>query len=95
MKTVKATEKDMSELYKIILKLKTPAETKNFFQDLCTISELNSMAERWKVVKMLEKNISYREISKETGSSTATVTRIAHWFYHGMGGYKLALKRSM
>jgi TrpR-related protein YerC/YecD len=51
------------------------------------------MAERFLVAKMVKKNISYRTISEKTGSSTATVTRVAHWLNHGMGGYGLVLDR--
>ncbi|MFH1713002.1 MAG: YerC/YecD family TrpR-related protein, partial [Candidatus Jacksonbacteria bacterium] len=64
-----------------------------FFRDLCTLSELKAMTERFQAVKMINKNIPYREISKKTGSSTATITRVAHWLHHGAGGYKLALDR--
>lgn len=40
---------------------------------------------------MVKNNVPYREISKKTGSSTATVTRVAYWLHHGMGGYDLVL----
>ena len=51
------------------------------------------MVERFKVVKMVNEGVPYRDISKKVGSSTATITRIAHWLHHGKGGYKLALER--
>ena len=89
----KTNNKDLEALYKVILKLDTIAECKKFFRDLCTVSELNSMTERFKVVKMLNEGVPYREISKKVGSSTATVTRVAHWLHHGKGGYKLMLER--
>ena len=85
--------KQIDEVYKAILSLKTIDECRAFFRDLCTLSEIGAMAERFQVAKMLNKNISYREISKKTGSSTATITRVAYWLNHGLGGYKLALKR--
>ena len=93
MKKVKVSNKDLELLYEAILKLKNVKECKQFFRDLCTISELTAMTERFAVVKMANKNISYRDISKKIGSSTATVTRVAHWLHHGMGGYKLVLGR--
>ena len=89
----KPNNKALKELYDAILKLETADECKKFLRDLCTISELSSMAERFEVVKMIDQKISYREISKKTGSSTATITRIAHWLHHGKGGYKLMLER--
>lgn len=93
MTTSKANNKDLKEVYEAVLKLETVDECKKFFRDLCTISELNSMAERFAVVKMVDQKIPYREICKKTGSSTATITRVAHWFHHGKGGYKLILER--
>lgn len=93
MRTEKLNNKALKELYEAILTLKTADECKKFFRDLCTISELNAMTERFQVVKMINKNIPYREICKKTGSSTATITRIAHWLHHGKGGYKLILER--
>ncbi|MFA4819019.1 MAG: YerC/YecD family TrpR-related protein [Patescibacteria group bacterium] len=84
---------EAEELYGAILKLKTAGECKRFFRDLCTLSEIEAMIDRFQVAKMVKNNIPYREISAKTGSSTATVTRVAHWLHHGMGGYKLALER--
>lgn len=73
--------------------LKTEEECKKFLRDLCTLSELKAMAERWQVAKQVQAGIPYREICKNTGSSTATITRVAHWLHHGMGGYQFMLQR--
>lgn len=89
----KPSSKALTEVYKAILKLKTVDECKKFFRDLCTLAELNSMAERFTVAKMVNQKIPYRQISKKTGSSTATITRVAQWLHHGKGGYKLILER--
>lgn len=85
--------KDLKELYEAILRLESADECKKFFRDLLTLSEINSMVERFKVVRMVSEGVSYREISKKTGSSTATITRVAHWLHHGKGGYKLVLEK--
>ena len=85
--------KEMRELFKAIASLKSETECKNFFRDLCTFTELTAMSERWQVAKQVKKGLSYRVICKKTGSSTATITRVAHWLHHGMGGYQLLLKR--
>lgn len=87
------TTKQADALFKAILSLKTIQECKIFFRDLCTLSEIEAMVERFQVAKMVNKNIPYREISKKTGSSTATVSRVAFWLHHGMGGYRLVLER--
>ena len=94
MTTAKNNNKALKEVYEAVLKLETVDECKKFFRDLCTMSELNSMAERFVVAKMVDQKIPYREISKKTGSSTATITRVAHWLHHGKGGYKLILERT-
>lgn len=93
MKQAKINNQDLKELYKAVLKLRSVNEYKKFFRDLCTLSEINAMVERFKVVKMVNKETPYREISKKVGSSTATITRVAHWLHHGKGGYKLVLER--
>jgi TrpR-related protein YerC/YecD len=85
--------KATKELFKAILKLKTPGEAAKFFRDLCTLEELAEMEKRWKAVQMINKGKSYRLVSEKTGLSTTTVTRVAHWLNHGEGGYRLVLKR--
>lgn len=87
------TTKQATKLFEAILSLKSAKECKAFFRDLCTLSEIKAMIKRFQVAKMVKNNVPYREISKKTGSSTATVTRVAHWLHHGMGGYNLVLDR--
>lgn len=89
------TQPVYDDLFKTVLKLKTVEECKKFFRDLCTIAELEAMAERWEVVRLLDQGVSYRNISNRTGASTATVTRVAHWLNHGTGGYPIALKQPL
>ena len=83
----------MRELFQALLTLETPAEVEAFFRDLCTLSELEAMAHRWQVARLLERGLPYLEIAERTGASTTTVTRVAHWLKHGEGGYRLALDR--
>jgi TrpR-related protein YerC/YecD len=84
----------MLELFQALLTLETPAEVEAFFRDLCTLSELEAMAHRWQVARLLERGLPYLEIAERTGASTTTVTRVAHWLKHGEGGYRLALDRA-
>jgi TrpR-related protein YerC/YecD len=86
--------KEMRELFDAIRSLETRAETEAFFRDLCTLSELEAMAHRWQVARLLEQGLPYLEIAERTGASTTTVTRVAHWLRHGEGGYRAALDRS-
>ena len=84
----------MKALFDAIQSLEGPSETESFFRDLCTLSELEAMAHRWEVARLLEQGLSYLEIAERTGASTTTVTRVAHWLRHGEGGYRLALDRT-
>ena len=77
----------------MILKLKNIRETKKFFRDLLTSEEIIEFGKRWQVAQMLNKNISYEKIEKETGLSSRTIARISKWLSRGMGGYKLMLKK--
>jgi TrpR-related protein YerC/YecD len=83
----------MEDLFEAIGRLEGPAEVEHFLRDLCTLSELEAMAHRWEVVKLLDQGLPYQEISRRTGASTTTVTRVAHWLRHGEGGYRAALDR--
>lgn len=80
-------------LFGAIIRLKTLEEAECFFRDLCTLEELGEMAKRWEAARMLQKNLTYREIAQKLNTSTTTVARIAQWLSHGEGGYQLMLKR--
>jgi TrpR-related protein YerC/YecD len=76
-----------------IVELDERDEAARFFRDLCTLGELHDLGQRWAVVRMLDQGLHYAEISRLTGASTATITRIASWLHHGEGGYRLMLDR--
>ena len=82
-------------LYAAVLSLKTGEECEAFFSDLCTPAELDALSGRWKVARLLDKGMPYREISGKTGISTATVTRVARCLTYGKdGGYRRLLDRA-
>jgi TrpR-related protein YerC/YecD len=85
--------KQTEALFKTILKLRTPREAEKFFRDILTLKEIDEISRRWQAVLLLDKGLPYREIAKQTGHSTTTVARIAHWLLHGEGGYSLMLQR--
>jgi len=62
-----------------------------FLCDLCTPSELEAMADRWRVVPLLRQGVPYRKIHQRTGVSVTTISRVARTLEHGTGGYALAL----
>ncbi len=85
--------KEVDELFEAILSLKTKEECYKFFGDACTIKEVLEIAQRLKAAKMLRKGINYSEITKETGMSTATISRVNRCLEYGDGGYSMILDR--
>jgi TrpR-related protein YerC/YecD len=84
----------LDELAGALLTLGTRDEATRFLRDLCTLGELEALAHRWQIVRLLEQGMPYLEIAARVHSSTATVTRVAQWLRHGAGGYALALARA-
>jgi TrpR-related protein YerC/YecD len=85
--------KETRDLLKTIVSLRTVDEAERFLRDLCTLSELEAMTHRWQAAQLVDRGMPYHEVSRRTGASTTTVTRVAHWLRHGEGGYRLMLDR--
>jgi TrpR-related protein YerC/YecD len=85
--------KKTDNLFKAILSLKTTREAELFFRDLCTVEEVKDMSERWEIVRLLEKDYTYRDIAEKLKVSTTTVSRVASWLNNGKGGYRLMLNK--
>lgn len=83
----------LKKFYKAILTLKTEEECNNFFEDVCTIKELQDISQRIDVADLLNQGGSYQEVSKKTGASTATICRVNKCLMYGCGGYKTVLER--
>ncbi len=79
-------------LMNAILGLKDIKTCKMFFEDVCTIKELQEMSQRLQVAKELKNGKNYQEISKLTGASTATISRVNKCLMYGNGGYGAVLK---
>ncbi len=80
-------------LFEAILSLQTPGECYAFFEDICTVAELKSLAQRLHVAVMLHRGSTYTEICDATGVSTATISRVNRSLEYGADGYKLVLSR--
>lgn len=80
-------------LYAALLSLKTEAECAAFLRDVATLGEIDALAERLEVARLLARGASYRGVSDETGVALQTVTRVAHWLHHGQGGYRTVIER--
>lgn len=88
------TKKEKSDaLYEAILTLKTEEEVYNFFQDLCTITELRAMEQRFEVALLLNRGLIYNDILDKTGASSATISRVNRSLSFGTGGYQIAFDR--
>ncbi len=80
-------------LFKTISELKTADECYAFFEDLCTIKEIQDMAQRFDTAILLDKGCSYQKIAEEVGISTATISRVNRCLSYGTGGYKEAINK--
>lgn len=84
---------DMEKLYEAILSLESIDECQKFFEDICTIKELQDISQRLQVARMLKEGRSYQEVSRETGASTATISRVNKCLVYGNGGYSAILSK--
>ena len=89
----KLKSKETNELFKALGLLENEKEYYDFFEDLCTVTELKSLSQRFHVAKLLSEGKTYVEVGELTGASTATISRISKCLMDGADGYNLILKR--
>lgn len=83
----------MDRLFQTILNLKTIDECYAYFEDLCTIKELNDMSQRLDAAVLLNDGLSYQKIMEQVAISTATIGRVSRCLNYGTGGYKTAIEK--
>jgi TrpR-related protein YerC/YecD len=93
MQLNKLRQKEVDQLFAAVLTLETIEECYQFFDDLCTVGEIKSLAQRLEVARMLRKGYTYNQIEADTGASTATISRVKRCLHYGTDGYALALDR--
>ncbi len=81
------------KLFDAILMLENEEECEKFFEDICTMKEIQDMSLRLTVAEELKKGKSYQDISKETGASTTTISRVSRCLVYGRGGYETMLSK--
>lgn len=81
------------ELYKAVLQLQTVEECYNFFVDLCTVSEMKAMEQRYEVAKLLNQGMIYNDILEQTGASSATISRVNRSLNYGTDTYRTIFNR--
>ena len=89
----KFKRQDIDELFEAILTLKDEEDCYRFFEDICTINEIHSIAQRLQVAKLLSEKKTYTEIESVTKASTATISRINKCLIYGADGYRRVLER--
>ena len=88
------TKKEKSDgLYRAILTLRNEEEVYDFFQDLCTVTELRAMEQRFEVAALLKQGMIYNDILARTGASSATISRVNRSLAFGHGGYQVFFDR--
>ncbi len=85
--------KEARTLYGVLACLTSPREIELFLRDLLTYEEIEEAVRRFQAAQMLDKKIPFRQISKKTKMSAATITRVNYWLHHGTGGYRCALRK--
>ena len=85
--------KMFDEFFEAVLKLKSKEDCRKFFEDVCTIKELQDITQRLEVARLLKEGNNYQNISKETGASTATISRVNKCLNYGSGGYDIVLEK--
>ncbi|UJA37642.1 YerC/YecD family TrpR-related protein [Bacillus velezensis] len=93
MQIDKLRGKELDQLFLSILSLKDLEECYRFFDDLCTINEIQSLAQRLEVARMLREGNTYHKIESETGASTATISRVKRCLNYWNDAYEWALDR--
>ena len=91
MGKIRHSQQDL--FFEAILSLRTPEECQIFFEDICTIKELQAMSQRFQVACLLDAGKNYLEVCEATGASSATISRVNKCLTYGEGGYKRALER--
>ena len=90
----KRIKKDRTdEMYEAILTLKNVEECKKFFDDLCTVTELQAMEQRFQVAMLLHQGLIYNDILEKTGASSATISRVNRSLQYGADGYAIVFDR--
>ena len=83
----------LDRLFEAILRRESVDECYNFFEDVCTINEVQDMAQRFDVALLLDEGRNYQSISKEVNVSTATISRVSRCLNYGSGGYRSAIEK--
>ena len=86
------TSSEYTDLFRVLAKLDTPEQIQSFLEDICTIKEIQDMAQRLLTAVRLSEGCSYQQIASEIGISTATISRVSRCLNYGSNGYQKAIE---
>ena len=89
----KLRSESVDRLFEVIASLQNKEDCYRFFEDVCTIKEIQDMAQRFDVALLLDEGVNYQQIAKEVGVSTATISRVSRCLNYGSGGYQEAIEK--
>ena len=89
----KLRSESVDRLFEVIAGLQNKEDCYRFFEDVCTIKEIQDMAQRFDVALLLDEGVNYQQIAKEVGVSTATISRVSRCLNYGSGGYQEAIEK--
>ena len=81
-------------LFQTVLRLQSVEECYAFFEDLCTVKELNDLSQRLEVARLLDEGLNYQQVGERAGVSSATICRVKKCLENGSGGYRTAIDRT-
>lgn len=83
----------IEEFFRAVLLLETAEDCERFFEDICTVKEIQDMSQRLEVARRLAQGKNYGEVSRETGASSATICRVNKCLHYGAGGYRQVIEK--
>ncbi len=89
---LKRHDKSFRQLYQVLANMQGPEEISAFLEDLCTVAELESFAQRLEVARCLNAGMNYAQVTRATGVSSATISRVNRCLNYGAGGYQAAFE---
>jgi len=85
--------KSLDQLFEAVLTLETVEDCYRFFEDVCTVKELQDLSQRFQIAVLLDQGMNYQSIVKEVDTSSTTISRVNNCLNYGSGGYRNALSR--
>ncbi len=83
----------LTRLFEAVLTLESVEDCYRFFEDVCTIKELQDLSQRFHIASLLDEGLNYQAIARRVETSSTTISRVNHCLNYGSGGYRAALRK--